>query len=283
MGNTLRSWLRSRPLATALLVVFAYFLAFVVPAVSSDASLGHDAARHANTVDLSQTPFELLLAGTLIGIIIWLGWTRQTRLTTRPAWGGIWYMVPPILFMGGLLLIGIMGAGEQSVSISLSVSYLAALLALTLLVGTFEETLFRGVVFYGFEAKWSPLVALAASSVLFGAMHYVNWISGQDFGETTGQVVAAGLSGILYGALALRTGSIWPGALLHCLWDTMVTLNARISALRPPDAIDEAVSLDGDPVTEGITFVVQYFEPLYGLIVLLGYYWWKRSTARRAG
>ncbi|NOB05558.1 CPBP family intramembrane glutamic endopeptidase [Roseobacter sp. HKCCD8431] len=266
-----------------MLVLFGYFLSFVVPALSSDASLGHDADRHANTVDLSQTPLELVLAGTLIAIIVWLGWTKQTRLTTRPAWGGLWYMIPPILFMGGLLLIGIISASGQSVSVSFSASYLAALLALTLLVGTFEEGLFRGVVFYGFEAKWGPLIALAASSVLFGAMHYVNWIGGQDFSETSSQAVAAGLSGILYGALALRTGSIWPGAVLHCLWDTMVTLNGRISAVRPPLPTDGAVNLDGDPVTESITFVVQYFEPLYGLIVLLGYYWWKRSNARRAG
>ncbi len=283
MGKSLRSWLCARPLTTAMLVVFGYFLSFVVPALLSEASLGHDADRHANSVDLSQTPLELVLAGTLIAIIVWLGWTKQTRLTTRPAWSGLWYMIPPIVFMGGLLLIGIVGADAQSVSVSFPASYLAALLALTFLVGTFEEGLFRGLVLYGFEARWGPLIAIAASSVLFGAMHYVNWIGGQDFSETTNQAIAAGLSGILYGALALRTGSIWPGAILHCLWDAMVTLNGRISALRPPVAVDEAVSLDGDPVAEGIAFVVQYFEPLYGLIVLLGYYWWKRSTARHAG
>ncbi|WP_371224578.1 CPBP family intramembrane glutamic endopeptidase [Roseovarius sp. 2305UL8-3] len=282
MVKTLRDWLTARPLTTALLMLVGYFLAFVVPTLSSDTSMGHNADRHADTVDLSQTPFELVLVLSLIGIIIWLGWTKQTRLTTRPAWGGVWFVLIPVLFMGALFSLEVFGTIEQSVTVSFPASFIVSLLALTLLVGIFEETLFRGVVLFGFEVTWGPLAAIAASSILFGAMHYVNWIGGQDFDETTTQVVSAGLSGILYGALALRTRSIWPGAFLHCVWDSMVTLNARISAMRPQAAADNAVSLDSDPATEGIAFVVQYFEPLYGLFVLMGYYLWKCALSRRA-
>lgn len=277
----IRDWLGARPLTTALIVLTGYFLWFVLPALSSDGSFGHNSAQHANSVNLSQLPSEIALAGTLIVIVLWLGWSKETRLTTRPAWGGIWYVAGPLLFMAGLLAVRAIAAADAGALPSFTVSYILTLLFLTFLVGIFEETLFRGVVLHGFEARFGALIAVIASSVLFGAMHYVNWVGGQNFAETTDQVISASLSGILYGALALRARSIWPGVMLHGLWDAWVTISASLTVDQPVDGTETAVDVAVSPLIEVLVFGVQFFEPIYGVIVLIGYFIWVRSKRRQ--
>ena len=106
-------------------------------------------------------------------------------------------------------------------------------------------------------------------------MHYVNWISRQDFGETTNQVISAGLGGILYGALALRTGSIWPGVALHALWDAVVSMNGMLTANVVAEVADSGSTDDGG--TSIFAFLIGNFEPILGVIVLIGWWRWRRA------
>ncbi len=74
-----------------------------------------------------------------------------------------------------------------------------------------EEFLFRGFVLSSLH-KYSTFWAVTISALLFGLMHVLtsNVLAVERFLPTT-------FMGILLGFIALRTGSIWPGMILHAL------------------------------------------------------------------
>jgi sodium transport system permease protein len=78
------------------------------------------------------------------------------------------------------------------------------LLVLAVLPGVCEEVAFRGLVLNGLRRRFRPWTAVLLSSFLFAAYH-------------TNVFAAAPLFvlGVVLGLLALYSGSIWPGALLH--------------------------------------------------------------------
>ncbi|WP_158263637.1 CPBP family intramembrane glutamic endopeptidase [Aliiruegeria haliotis] len=218
---------------------------------------------------------EILLAASAVAIVFLLGWARQARLTSRPAWSGFWYVLVPtmitLVMFGAAVLIASQGEADFSALISSGLPQ--SILLLVLFVGVFEEVLFRGILLHGFELRIGPVAALFASSFVFGISHYVNWINGQSLAATHPQVIHAGLSGILYGAIALRTRSVWPGVLLHALWDFVVTMNHAL--------IGDTFGTAADPTTSGafvqvFGFLLRHFEPILGLIALAGWFRWQR-------
>nr|WP_238941559.1 CPBP family intramembrane glutamic endopeptidase [Jannaschia sp. Os4] len=222
---------------------------------------------------VSQVPLEVALAVSVVGLVLLLGWGRSARVTSGPAWGGLWYAVPPALVTLGLLAVGVsvVTEGGGDLGAVLASGLIQQVLILVVLVGIFEEVLFRGVVLHGLERRIGPVAALLASSALFGAMHYVNWVNGQSLCATHAQVVHAGLSGLLYGALALRTRSVWPGAALHALWDFVVTANGAFLGSAFGDAPPGADEPESLPM-----LALHYFEPILGLVVLAGWWRWHR-------
>lgn len=92
-----------------------------------------------------------------------------------------------------------------------------ALLGIGVAVPFFEELIFRGWLFKRFEHVFSPMVAVVLTSLLFTAVHvqYNAFILGSLF-----------LLALLLGMLRLRSGSIWPGIIIHCFNNTVATLIA---------------------------------------------------------
>ena len=87
----------------------------------------------------------------------------------------------------------------------------------TLLVGISEETMFRGVLFRALLTRYRIWTAIIVSSVLFGAVHILNVFNTGNLGSALMQSVPAGMSGILFVAIVIRTGSIWPAIVYHWL------------------------------------------------------------------
>lgn len=77
-------------------------------------------------------------------------------------------------------------------------------LLIGILPGFFEEILFRGYVQTRFLKRWSPPVAIAVSSILFGIAHVAPH-----------SVALATVFGIWFGYIAWRCDSIGPGILCH--------------------------------------------------------------------
>jgi len=86
-------------------------------------------------------------------------------------------------------------------------------------IGFGEEFFSRGLVFGLFEQfdwRW----AIGVSSVEFGLSHFTNMIwGGQDFAQTSAQVLNAMAFGFLAACLMLFTGNIWFGVVMHGLSD----------------------------------------------------------------
>jgi len=72
-----------------------------------------------------------------------------------------------------------------------------------------EEVVFRGIVLNSIRASRSLFLAIAASSLLFGAMH----------GRS---VLATAFAGLILAFVYLRYGSLWPAILVHSLANVLV-------------------------------------------------------------
>jgi sodium transport system permease protein len=83
-------------------------------------------------------------------------------------------------------------------------AWLGYLLSLAVLPGVCEEIAFRGLVLNGLRRRFQPWTAVLLSSFFFAVYH-------------TNVFAAAPLFvlGLVLGILAINSGSIWPGALLH--------------------------------------------------------------------
>ena len=96
-----------------------------------------------------------------------------------------------------------------------------------------KELLFRGFVLTATLLAWGhtrPGVArsVVLSSLLFGATHLLNLPVNPD-SVVLFQAAVVSLPGILYGALLLRTGSLWPAILIH--WLTNAAVNVKIATM----------------------------------------------------
>jgi uncharacterized protein len=89
----------------------------------------------------------------------------------------------------------------------------------TFLVALSEEWMFRGILFRALVGQWRVWPALVLTSVVFGSIHVLNGFSYSNLTQSSVQAVAAMMTGLLLGALLVRTGSIWPSVVLHMIWN----------------------------------------------------------------
>ncbi|HEY8946349.1 MAG TPA: CPBP family intramembrane glutamic endopeptidase, partial [Polyangiaceae bacterium] len=78
-----------------------------------------------------------------------------------------------------------------------------------------EEAMFRGFITTAL-LRYSPIVAISVSSLMFGLFHL----------EPT-QAAGTVLLGVAFGLIRLYTGSIWPCVLSHGAYNAAVILEAR--------------------------------------------------------
>ena len=84
------------------------------------------------------------------------------------------------------------------------------LLCLAIAPAICEELFFRGFLMSAFRQATSPVVAIVATAVIFGAFHV--FVSDSLFFE---RFVPSALLGVLLGVLYFRTGSLIPGMIMH--------------------------------------------------------------------
>lgn len=88
------------------------------------------------------------------------------------------------------------------------------------IVAVGEETFFRGFILYLFSRVWAGskqglLWSLVLSALIFGSLHIFQLAAGQPLPVVLAAAFNSFISGILYGAIVIISGSIWPGVLLH--------------------------------------------------------------------
>jgi hypothetical protein len=153
----------------------------------------------------------LVAAGFILGVVMWQGWrdVGLDRGTDARGWRLTW--LPMIYILGGLAVATFLGLPPATV--------LMLILLNTLLVGYSEELMFRGVLLQAFRHATSIWLAVLLTSAVFGAVHSLNVFVTGDLRVALIQSSAAFLSGLVFIALRLRTGSLWPPIIVHALWD----------------------------------------------------------------
>jgi membrane protease YdiL (CAAX protease family) len=155
-------------------------------------------------------PF-LLAALVLLALVAWQQW-RDVGLNILASGRSLLLTWLPMLYivvgLGFAVAIGLPPAGV-----------LLWILFNTFLVGLSEELMFRGVLLQAFRRTVSIWPAVALTTLAFGAIHILNVFMTGELRAALIQSAAAALSGLLFIALRLRTGSLWPCIIVHGLWD----------------------------------------------------------------
>jgi uncharacterized protein len=108
-----------------------------------------------------------------------------------------------VYLLGGIEFLGLRGAGQ-----------IWTMLAIAIVSGTIEETMFRGIVQRHLESLIGTWGALAVTSALFGLVHIANpdatWWS---------SLAIALEAGVLLGAAYLLTRRLWLAIGIHAAWN----------------------------------------------------------------
>jgi len=105
-----------------------------------------------------------------------------------------------------------------------------ALLVSAVIAPLGEELVFRGLLLNLWGARWGLVAGIVMSSVAFGATH----------GERA--FFATGM-GFFLAFVYVRTGSLWPGVVLHALFNTSVHfLNRAGASAKDPATVSELSS-----------------------------------------
>ena len=83
--------------------------------------------------------------------------------------------------------------------------------------GIVEEAVFRGFIMTALERRWNRWAAVLLPSVLFGLVHIIG--SELDVLSMVQLVLAGTMVGVMFSLVALESGSIWNGALIHAVWN----------------------------------------------------------------
>lgn len=167
-----------------------------------------------------------LLAGTLVRLVLvgfTIMWIRRFKHMRFVGMHTILKVKNAQAVLFALCLIVMMFASNWSVYLDADGLTLLLFMVSVLLVGLFEELLFRGVLFplliKALAGCKNPLVLAAiSSSLLFGVVHFVNLFSQPDnWSGILSQVCFATAIGVYFSGLLLRTENILVPILIHVL------------------------------------------------------------------
>lgn len=101
--------------------------------------------------------------------------------------------------------------------------------------GIVEEAVFRGFIMTALERRWNRRTAVLLPSVLFGALHIIG--NELDLLSMVQLVLAGTMVGVLFSLVALESGSIWNGALIHGVWNAALLAFLHIGPEPDPGSL----------------------------------------------
>lgn len=247
----------TRRLAIAL-IAFACWLAITI--IVGNIASGGETADLGEGVQRGIGWAWVAAGGFALAVVLWQGWhdVALNRWPKARDWRLVWLpMIYIVVALGVATWFGLPPA-----------TVLLIILVNTLFVGFSEELMLRGIVLQGFRHTVSIWPAVLLTSVAFGAMHSLNVFVTGDLWAALLQSCAAFLSGIIFIALRLRTGSLWPPILVHALWDfATFTLGAAVGhasshGAMPAEAVTPA---PGSGLTQFLPILLVLPNAIYGL------------------
>ncbi len=198
---------------------------FVLVAVASQGvlSLGLGLAGLLSFEDLDSarvffSTFPTLVSGVGATLVCWFAFREPTGLAApRPQrLFGVGFLIGAVTLSVCCVVPALVGATTLSVTPkSASVVATAGLMQLLTLspAGFGEELLLRGLGFNALRRGMGDVAAVAVSSVVFGGLHLFNP------GATWLAALGVALVGAWFGALTVRSGSVWLAMGLHVAWN----------------------------------------------------------------
>jgi membrane protease YdiL (CAAX protease family) len=163
--------------------------------------------------------WPIVLAAAFLLLVVWvMGWSDIGfhRFKVLPTLRLMWLpMIYLAVFAGIAIALGL-PPGRN----------LAFIVLNTCFVGLSEELMFRGILFNGLRSRLGLRSSIWICCILFGAIHVLNAFQTGMMEAAMLQAVAAFMTGTLFLALRMRTGSLYPVIVLHAVWDCLPLLIA---------------------------------------------------------
>lgn len=86
--------------------------------------------------------------------------------------------------------------------------------------GIVEEMVFRGLIMKTLEKRWGRPTAVIFPSLLFGLLHIIG--NKMDVVDLIQLMIAGTSVGIMFSLIVYESGSIWPSALVHGIWNLIM-------------------------------------------------------------
>jgi len=98
-------------------------------------------------------------------------------------------------------------------------------LSVTLGAGLIEEFLFRGFFMNFLMKQYGIVTANIIQAILFQISHFpLYYLEGLTLGAWLINIANVLPLGLIFGWMFYRTKNLWPSTILHCVWDSGVTL-----------------------------------------------------------
>lgn len=133
----------------------------------------------------------------------------------KPKTTGIWKFI----WLPMLYILAFLGTGLTSANFSLTTNVVLIVMLNTMVVGFSEELAFRGLLWSSVRNMLPFWGAALFVCLCFGSVHIANALLTGEFGGALQQALFAGMSGMSFLAIRIRTGSLYPAMLVHFLWD----------------------------------------------------------------
>jgi len=166
-----------------------------------------------------------------IGLVAWLGWWDEIRLTGPVDRRGLVYLLPFAVMVALPVAFGLAIPEISLVEGELLpawASLLVVVLGVALGAAVFEEILYRGVLLRALEPR-GRLFAGVVTATAFGLTHVSKIILGGSAAEWLPAMLVIIPTGIGLAAVAFRLGSIW----LLVVWHFAVDVTGLLAASQP--------------------------------------------------
>jgi uncharacterized protein len=225
-----KSW--SRTEGTLPIAIAAFVLWIAVTSLTGVAPEGATDISELVSADVAWQFFYASVFILLIAVIFrWrdLGFNRP-----RPGLFGIVWL--PAVYLAVMF--------ASAVSLGLPPPHIVLLVLVnTMLVGISEETMFRGVLFSGVRRVMRIWPAIIVVTLVFGVVHVLNALFTGNLLAAALQALAATMSGLLFMAVRIRSGSLYPAMILHALWDfSLLTIVRSASAQAEGQSLNEVAA-----------------------------------------
>lgn len=181
-----------------LLLILCGFYKTLIGVVAPDLSV--------YTAKLLEEGLQLVTVGAFAAGVGYFAQRRQQSGLNNKAY----YWLVPVAVISFMPMF--FGAQERTGSEWL------ALVLIVACIGVTEELACRGLMYSFIESK-GKAAAIIGSSLLFAALHLMNFFKGASLEDTLIQMVFAAGFGLVMAAVRSRTTSLLPLMAVHALWD----------------------------------------------------------------